>query len=701
MRRAATFFSLNKPSDWEAGIAENMRFRHDGITIERTEKYSIYRTVHAGEIDGADDIADFAVGPGSKLYVLDGSAALWVHDYENRHTEPLYAPGHRLFSNQSIIAAAGDSLYIADCASERRIVSVSPSNGQLVWAAQEWEGLELFPLAAAADSSRRLYTVIPLDIQRGAQGGAEVPQGGRVALLQWSMSGDVAKLYEHHSLRLEQSALVHSLRGRYFIAVSAAGEPVLFDSTAKKVIAFRSDGTVKNEFTVDRDSALAGLTLDSSSEIYIGDAGRIDSMEAERFILKYSQWGDVSSFVSGYRSRADKLLHDGADRMYVLDMEKGAVTLLDLQARTMTMPETGLPEAWYVSAELDSTEDETEWHKVELLADIPEETQIRISYFATDEKYGVLDGKVVDYSEYFADPDIPLTQKWKASRHLWSEPIVNPRDALLMNAKGKYLRFRIELAGSDRSAPLIRRLRIVFPRQSPIVHLPPIYQEDPDGSGFLERFLAIFGTFISEMEEKIDKVSSNFDPDSVSGTYLKWLSGWLALDIADGWDESKLRALMKEAPELYKQRGTRRGLSRMLHIYTGVEPYIVEQHQLKHMQETSELRQMFNRLYGDNPYSFCVMMPPECVRTDKQRLMVEAIIADQKPAYTEGKLIVLQPWMHADMHTYLGINTVLSEPTLLTLDENSSMPHHTVLIDPDRDKRLDIHTRLELDSELE
>jgi len=57
--------------------------------------------------------------------------------------------------------------------------------------------------------------------------------------------------------------------------------------------------------------------------------------------------------------------------------------------------------------------------------------------------------------------------------------------------------------------------------------------------------------------------------------------------------------------------------------------------------------------------------------------------------------------MYADMHTYLGVNTYLSEPTLLTLDERSSMPYNTILIDVDMDKRMDQHTRLGLDSELE
>ncbi|MNG09772.1 hypothetical protein D3C84_932070 [compost metagenome] len=139
----------------------------------------------------------------------------------------------------------------------------------------------------------------------------------------------------------------------------------------------------------------------------------------------------------------------------------------------------------------------------------------------------------------------------------------------------------------------------------------------------------------------------------------------------------------------------------MLQIYTGAEPFILEYFQFKQMQETSELRQLFTQLYGDNPYTFCVLLRPESVRTDEQRLVIEHIIEDQKPAYTEGKLIVLQPWMYADMHTYLGINTYLSEPTLLTLDHRSSMPYNTVLIDVDRDKRMDIHTRLGLDSEIE
>lgn len=701
MRRAARFFSFNKPADWHNGRMANMSLRSSGISIERTDKYSVYKSVQSYEIDGADEATDFAVGPGSKLYVLDSRAGLWVHDYENRHTEPLFSPGHQLFTNRSYLAAEGDCLYIADPGGENRISSVAPSNGQLLWTARRWNGTELYPLAAAADKGRHLYTVVPLDPAGDAPDSAEVPAGSRIAVLQWNSSGEVVRVFEHETMRLDSAASVRDLCGRFSLASAGEGEPVLLDSVRKTVTRFGRYGEEPAVTRTVQAGTPAGVAVDAEGAVYVGDGSRDGSSEDERFIFQYAASGECTAKVSGYRSRADKLLHDRKNRIYALDREKGVITLLELQSRTMTLADTGLPEAWYVSGELDSVEEETEWHKIELLADIPEETQIRFSCFATDERYGVLEGEVVDYSEYFGNPDIPLARKWKASRHLWSEPIVNPRDALLMNAKGRYLWYRLELAGSERTAPVVSRLRIHFPRQSPIVHLPSIYQEDPGGSKFLERFLALFGTFFAEMEEKIDKISSTFDPDGVAGPYLTWLSRWLALDIAESWDEPKLRTLMKRAPELYKLRGTRQGLSQMLHIYSGVEPFIVEQHQLKHMQESSELRQMFTRLYGDNPYCFCVMLPPECVRSDKQRMMVENIIEDQQPAYAEGRLVILQPWMHADMHTYIGINTVLSEPTLLTLDRQSSMPHGTVLIDVDRDKRIDIHTRLELDSGLE
>ncbi|OXM85037.1 phage tail protein [Paenibacillus rigui] len=698
MAEPMKFFSLNKQLDWEQGTAANLLVEDQGLSITRKPRYGVYRTVTLDEMDGIAAIADMAVSFGGRLYLLDEHANLWIYDVESRHKEALFRTGHELFTSQAMLAAGADMLFIADAAGERTLASVSASNGQLLWSAREWNGLTLYPLAIAADGKQHVYTVVPLEIMVGVNGNLEVPEEGKIAVLQWK-AGEVTQVFEHDVLRLDAAVQLGRLAGRYFIAADPDGGVAVLDAERKSVACFQADGTLRTLFSVSSSGRCSGLSIDTNHHLFVGESGIGAAGAEDRYILQFGEKGMFHTRVLGFRGRVDKLLHDTQGHMIVLNREAGMIRMLELQERTGLWSESGMPEGVYLSPELDTTESETAWHKIWLDADLPEETQIRISYFTSEEKFGWINGQYIDYSAYLGSPHIPLREKLQATEAIWSEPIVNPKDALLMNAKGRYLWFKIHLIGSEKNTPLIRKLRVYFPRTSLISYLPPLYQEDENS--FLERFLSLFGTFFDDMEETIDKVSTYFDPDAVSGDYLKWLGGWLAVSKEDVWEESKLRQLIKQAPELYKLRGTRAGLQRMLHLYTGVDPLVVEYFQIQQMQESSGLWQLFTQLYGDNPYTFCVMLPPETIRTDQQRLMIERIIDDQKPAYTEGRLIELQPWMYADMHTYLGINTYLSEPTLLMLDERSSMPYNTILIDVDMDKRMDQHTRLGLDSELE
>jgi phage tail-like protein len=696
------FFSLNKRSDWDKGKYYNLRMVDGGIGIHQTEKYGVYKVIQPEEMAGPQNPLDFAVSQSGKLFVLDERAVVWSYDAENQYTEQLFRQGHELFTGSAMLASSRDVLYIADPHSERRVSAYSVSNSQQIWAVQDWQGSPLYPLAAASDLQKRLYTVIPLDMIIGMNGKEEVPEGGRIGIVQWDSSGEAIQVYQHDSLRLEQPTAAADLQKRYYTAVTAAGAVYLFDAQLKRVTSFHEDGTLSVQFSIAPRGAYAGLSIDTNNNMYIGDSRYVGpDEEDERFILKFGPLGDFQSRVSGFRGRTDKLLCGPRDWMYVLGGETGEITILELQPRTLELEETMLPEGIYFSTALDTRSTETEWHRVQLEAYIPDETQVRLYYHASDRNEEWLGKDFSDLSQYLHNPAIQLRDKLHATRELWSEPITNPRDALLMNAKGRYLWLKLEVVGSERRSPVLKKLRVYFPRKSLISYLPSIYQEQQDESRFLERFLALFGAYFQDMEEKIDHISKYFDPNAVHGQYLTWLGTWLAVNEDESWGEEKLRELIKQAPELYKLRGTRQGLVRMLQIYTGAEPYIIEYFQMKQMQEKSELRELLSRLYGDNPYCFCVMLPQDCIQTDKQRLIIESIIQDQKPAFTEGKLTLLQPWMYMDMHSYMGINTFLSEPTLLTLDQKSSMPYNTVLIDLDRDKRMDIHTRLELDSELE
>ncbi|MNZ83304.1 Phage tail protein [compost metagenome] len=162
-----------------------------------------------------------------------------------------------------------------------------------------------------------------------------------------------------------------------------------------------------------------------------------------------------------------------------------------------------------------------------------------------------------------------------------------------------------------------------------------------------------------------------------------------------------MKAFIQAAPELYRYRGTRQGLMKAIEIYTGSSPLIIEYFQTKSMRDHAELRQLTDELYGGNPYTFTVLLRPEQALTEKQRVVIEQLLEEQKPAYTEAKLVLLQPWMYLDLHTYLGINTVLTEPSLLMLSPDRTMPNDTLIVDVGMEKRMDVHTRLEMDSELE
>lgn len=102
--------------------------------------------------------------------------------------------------------------------------------------------------------------------------------------------------------------------------------------------------------------------------------------------------------------------------------------------------------------------------------------------------------------------------------------------------------------------------------------LPVIFQ---DGD-FLGRFLLIFQSIWEPLEQRQDHLPMYFDPRTCPEPFLQWLSDWLGVLVGPVSDEGRLRMLLGEAVELYRWRGTRYGLTRMIEITTGITPLIGE-----------------------------------------------------------------------------------------------------------------------------
>lgn len=147
-------------------------------------------------------------------------------------------------------------------------------------------------------------------------------------------------------------------------------------------------------------------------------------------------------------------------------------------------------------------------------------------------------------------------------------------------------------------------------------YLPPIYAADP----FLGRFLLAFEGLLAPIEQAVDHFDLYLSPRTAPRYFLEQLARWLGVTLDEKWPTAKRRAILAEAAELYRRRGTRWSLSRHIEIYAGVAPEIIEP--------------------DDRPFHFQVILRlPQGQAVD--RASVERIIQANKPAHTTYELDII------------------------------------------------------------
>lgn len=697
MTDGVKFYSLSQSEHWrKRGIGRNLEDT-DGVSLRSDAKYGVTGTVHLAELDGVGAVSDFAVQSIGRWILLDEQGDLWSYDRGSRHHERLFTPGHGLFGASALLAVSGETLFIADRSGTATLSAIDLANGQLRWSRTGGfiDDVPIEPLAIAADD-RGLYVLTPLEPE-----GERIrsPEGTvKLAIVRFSLFGNVESIVSDERFVASDSS---ERRGGYYLAASSGGSMYALDSRGQALFVFDPEGTLTNRLMLPA-LPLAGLGVDSDNRIYIGDSRAMeDGGEDDRFLLEFGQHGDLQGRVAGFHGKTDGLLIDAHDRIYVRSRENSTITVLELQAMTRGWEDAGAPEGLWLSKAFDSGQAETIWHKFTIDADIPDGTQIRVSYFSSDSEWVTADGSAWKVDDWIAREDLSLKERADGLKSHWSTPVINPVDALFFGASGRYLWLKIEWIGSERRTPRLDRLRVYYPRETFLSYLPAVYQEEEDSRDFLERFLALYGTLFDSVESAIDHMSRSFDRELVSGSRLRWLASWIGIDSDEHWTDEWVRKLLRAAPDLYRYRGTRRGIELLVETLTGTTPVIVEPFQFQRMRDNAELRQLTERLYTDDPHTFTLLLHPGQARSDKERVLLRGLVEEHKPAYTEVRIVWIQPWVFLDLHTYLGINTVLAEPSLFTINADRSMPNDTLIVDMDMDGRLDAHMRLGIDSDLE
>lgn len=151
--------------------------------------------------------------------------------------------------------------------------------------------------------------------------------------------------------------------------------------------------------------------------------------------------------------------------------------------------------------------------------------------------------------------------------------------------------------------------------------LPGIYQD----SEFLARFLLIFEHILSPVDRTVANIPEYFDAGITPPEYIQWLASWLGIALDARWPVERQRAVVLAAPELFRWRGTRRGLSQFIELYTGSPPEI-DQPTLR------EIAADRNRAYR---FSVRIRVPRSAALS---RQLVESIIELEKPAFAACSL---------------------------------------------------------------
>lgn len=218
---------------------------------------------------------------------------------------------------------------------------------------------------------------------------------------------------------------------------------------------------------------------------------------------------------------------------------------------------------------IDSRVPRCRWHRLRIDADVPVGTGVEVAVATADVADQTIQQGAADPAWPNFETGIPHPLDWQR--------ITGADDVLIDQPPGQFLYVRLRLTSTDGVAtPVVRSLRLDFPRATSLDALPSVYREDPQAEDFTERFLALFDATLEDLDTAVERLPALLDIADTPAEVLPWLGSFLGVAFDPEWDPPRRRRILAALPALYARRGTPAGLADAVKLVFDVDSVIEE-----------------------------------------------------------------------------------------------------------------------------
>jgi phage tail-like protein len=534
----------------------------DGLTVRATGAFSEPEDTTSSPIlfTATETITDLALGHDGFLYSATGGK-IYLHPLSNRYDPATFE--HPSFSAWRIAPAPDGGLWILDRAN-RQLARLSGNYWPRKPAFAEPPPTAFLP--AEENPNPLKLSLIPGDWLPAGEDPVALAcnPDGRLAVLLWSASGPRVRLVDN------------------------SGHP----------------GPVATLKQIQSPFSLAWLTAAHFAVLAAGVPEAIAYLWREGDLLPGGEVYPLRNHDGG------PFLHGTSSTVEYLSLQPTSALPDNLAVRplvALALPALAKSASGSLITPLDSGLGDTAWHRLYVDAQIPPGTGFTLYAAATDSdrpEDAPTNGAWHPHHFGSADPAhrhepraawVPQTSELPGQPGFTHEPIARDRNGLftvllqrsscaVRTMRGRFLHLRVELRGNLRNTPCIQAIRAYGPRFSyQDKYLPALYRESLFGpeadavspgknstrADFLGRFLANFEGILTPLEDKVADSWLLTDPTHTPDSAIEWLGSWIGVGFAPWYPNQQRRRLLKNAPELFRRRGTLKGLRLALDIATG------------------------------------------------------------------------------------------------------------------------------------